>query len=409
MKTASPAAHGGRPTTRARWTVPLLAFVTILIDGFDTTSIGFVVPTLARDWGLAPAAFTPAFVATSLGAVIGYMCSGAASARFSRRSIVLASVAAFAIGSCATAWVGSVAALAWIRLLTGIGLGAAIPACISLAVEHASPRHREAMTVAVAAGLAMGATLGGVAGGPLIAHAGWPAVFWVGGLLPALLLPLLWRGLPVEAAPTTLPVSQGPAGAPAATVGALFNGALKLPTLLLWGFSFMIFTATYAMSFWTPTLLLAFGFSPADAPRGAAALGAGGVLAALLLVPLTAWCGIRPVLVATTLGAVALVVLLSQWAVGPTTVLLCIGGLGACLISGTLGQAALAVSIYGAASRTTGVGWSAALGRMGSILGPALAGSLLAAGHAPREVLLTLALPTALAILGLLGLARSGR
>lgn len=75
--------------------------------------------------------------------------------------------------------------------------------------------------------------------------------------------------------------------------------------------------------------------------------------------------------------------------------LLAVGTLGACLIiAGTLGQAALAVSLYGAQARTAGVGWSAALGRVGSIVGPALAGALPAAGHAPPDVLLTLAVPT---------------
>lgn len=395
----------GTETPVRRW-VPWLAFITILLDGFDTTSIGFVVPTLAREWGLAPAAFTAAFVGTSLGAVIGYMLSGAASGRFGRRAVVLLAVLGFSVASFATGFVSSVAQLAVLRFLTGIGLGAAIPACVSLAVEHGPQHRREATTVAVTAGLAVGATLGGLAGGHLIAQWGWPSIFWVGGLLPAALLPWLWHGLPVD--------PEKPAAAPAgarsaADVRALFDGALRWRTTLLWAFSFLIFTATYAMSFWIPTLLLAFGFSPSEVPLGSAALGMGGVVAALLLVPLTAWCGIRPVLVVTTCMAVLVVLALARIDMAPGMALLAVAALGACLIAGTVGQAALAVSLYSAQARTSGVGWAAALGRMGSIFGPALGGALLAAGHAPRDVLLTLCVPTLAGVGVLLVLARAQR
>lgn len=388
----------GPATNAGRW-VPWLAFITILLDGFDTTSIGFVVPTLSREWVLAPSAFTAAFVGTSLGAVIGYMLSGVGSRRLGHRSLVLLAVLCFSVTSFATGYVSSVGQLALMRFLTGIGLGAAIPACVSLAVAHGPQHRREATTVAVTSGLAVGATLGGLGGGQLIAQWGWPSIFWVGGVLPALLWPLLWRFLPTE----TEPPAPAPAGTrSAADVRVLFDGALRWRTTLLWTFSFLVFTATYAMSFWIPTVLLAFGFAPSEVPLGSAALGIGGVVAALLLVPLTAWCGIRPVLVVTTCLAVVVVLALARLDMAPRGALFAVAALGACLIAGTLGQAALAVSLYSAQARTSGVGWSAALGRMGSIFGPALGGALLAAGHAPRDVLLTLCIPTVAGALVLL-------
>lgn len=395
----------GTETPVRRW-VPWLAFITILLDGFDTTSIGFVVPTLAREWGLAPAAFTAAFVGTSLGAVIGYMLSGVASGRLGRRALVLLAVLGFSVASFATGFVSSVAQLAVLRFLTGIGLGAAIPACVSLAVEHGPPHRREATTVAVTAGLAVGATLGGLAGGQLIAQWGWSSIFWVGGLLPAALLPWLWRHLPND--PVKM-IAARPGARSSADVRALFDGPLRWRTTLLWAFAFLMFTATYAMSFWIPTLLLAFGFSSAEVPLGSAALGMGGVVAAMLLVPLTAWCGIRPVLVVTTCLAALVVLALARIDMTPGLALFAVAALGACLIAGTLGQAALAVSLYSAQARTSGVGWAAALGRMGSIFGPALGGALLAADHAPRDVLLTLCVPTLVGVGVLLVLARAQR
>lgn len=402
MNTAATTPSSTLSRAPAKAWVPWLCFLTILLDGFDTTSIGFVVPTLAREWALAPAAFTPAFVGTSAGAVLGYMLSGTMSRRFGRRTLILGAVALFALGSLATALVGTVAQLALLRLLTGIGLGAAIPACVSLAVQSARDERREAVTVAVTAGLALGATLAGVLGGRLIAQFGWSAVFSIGGLLPLLLLPMLWLGLPRE------DVADTPATAREAAVASLFDAGMGRNTVLLWGFSFLVFTALYALTFWVPTLLLALGFEAGAVSLGSAALGGGGFVAGLMLVPATAWLGARRVLVCTTLAAVLTIAALGKLALAPGQVLLALGLIGGFLVSGTIGQTALAVALYPPAARTTGVGWSAALGRMGSIVGPGIGGALISAGGSPREVLLWLCLPLALAVL-LVTASRIGR
>lgn len=383
----------------ARWTVLVLCFLTILLDGFDTTSIGFVVPTLVKAWGLPPQAFTPAFVMTSLGAVVGYLASGHLSQRWGRRGAVLASVALFALGTLFTALVSTVAELAVLRLITGAGLGAALPACLSLSVEGFDPRRREVVTVAVAAGLGVGVTIAGLSGGALVGHYGWPSVFVVGGVVPLLLLPVLWWQLPADAAPAEGAVRGATGRADDAAVRHLFEGPLRWKTVLLWSFSFLVFTAMYALTFWVPTLLASFGFSPEKAPLGSAAIGAGGFVAGLVLVPLTAWFGARRVLGVAMCGGVALIVTLSRAELAPGVVLFTLGALGGCLISGTLGQSVLAVAMYPAASRTAGVGWSAALGRIGSIVGPAVGGALISIGQSPREVLFTLCLPIAAAAL----------
>lgn len=387
------------------WRVMLLCFLTILLDGFDTTSIGLVVPTLAREWNLPPSAFTPTFVATSIGSVIGYLCSGWLAARYSRRSAMMGSVVLFALGSSLTALATSVPALAWLRLFTGVGLGAALPAAISLAVQHGPQHRREAVTIGVAAGMAMGAALGGATGGRLIAQFGWSAIFWTGALLPALLLAALWWGIPTEDKKTNSAV-DAPRGA---SVGSLMESGLATRTVLLWCFSFLNFTAFYALVFWVPTLLGSFGFSPTDAPLGAVSLGLGGLVGALLLVPLSARFGARRVLVVTSLLTVALIACISKLDFDRLALLLVFGGIGACLNCGNLGQSAVAVSLYSTASRTTGIGWAAAFGRMGSIVGPALGGMLMSLGAAPRDIVLTACVPMLLAAVVVLAMNFVGR
>src|SRR5450830_1836405 len=357
--------------------ISLLAFLTILVDGFDTTSIGFVVPTLAAQWQLPLSAFTPVFVATSLGAALGYALSGRLAVSLQRRNIVLGSVFLFALGSCLGALAGSVPVLAAIRLLSGIGLGAAIPAVVSLAVEGTAPERRESVTVGVTSGLSLGAALGGV----------------LGGIAPLRLLPALWAHLPAEAPAPAGRATAGSAGHPhAARVNALFGAGLAPQTLLLWAFSFLIFTAVYALTFWVPSMLHRLGFDTSGVAFGSAAMGIGGVVAALALIPLSFRFHVRKILLACSLlGAVALVL---GWSLAATPGLLLalIVVVGACLIAGTIGQVALAVSLYPPALRTAGIGWSAAIGRLGSVLGPGLMGAFVASElPAPQWLLLPVA------------------
>lgn len=381
-----------------QWRIVIVCFLVIFFDGFDTTSIGFVVPTLAREWAMPAAAFTAAFVATSLGAVIGYMISGPLRWRLGSRYLIFSSVLLFAAGSMSTALAGSLPVLTILRLFTGIGLGAALPATVALASAQCPARHREAVAVAVAAGIGLGSTFGGLIGGHLIAWHGWQSVFLLGALLPALLLPFIWWLLPArEARPDRH--AADPASRCDAGIASLFHGTLALRTTLLWSFSFLIFITVYALYFWLPTLLLSFGFSGDETPKGIAFLGSGGLVGAILLIPLSTRFGVARVLVfASLLGAMA-VAGVTAADLGQQQILFGIAVIGAGLMAGTVGQIALAVTLYPASGRATGIGCSAAVGRIGSILGPAAGGLLLSLGKPPREIVLTACIPVLMAVL----------
>ncbi|RUP24984.1 MAG: MFS transporter [Curvibacter sp.] len=409
-------AHAPEGASRRRaWGIALLCFLTVTLDGYDTTAIGFVVPTLAQLWQLPGAAFTPAFMATSAGAVLGYMLSGRLSAGLGRRRAMLLTVAWFGLGSLATVAAQGVVSLSVLRLLTGVGLGAALPAAASLAVEQFAPRYREQVAVAVVAGLSVGAVLGGLVGGPLITHGGWGAVFGLGGVLPLALLPLLYWGLPQD--DLQAPGPGGPTGAAGGDhraqgrVAALFSAGQGGQTGLIWAFAFLVFSATYALQLWMPTLLGSFGFTPAQAPRAVAALGLGGLAGAALLMGLAGVLGVflaLPILLMLTLLALCSLSLLP---LGPLGVLLMIACMGVGLIGGCLGQAAMAISLYAPAQRTSGVGWAAAWGRIGSIAGPALGGVMLAADRGPREIVLWAGVPVlaAMGVVLYLGISLSRR
>ncbi|MFJ6456149.1 MFS transporter [Paenarthrobacter sp. NPDC091669] len=367
----------------------LLLFLAIVADGFDTAALGFIIPTLSSEWGVRPSDLTVPLLLTNLGVVIGYVASGRLSARFGRHKVVWLSVAFYSVSVVLTPLAGAVPGLSAFRFVTGLGLGAVLPAAVSLAVDLVSPRRRDAAALFVAMGLAVGITLSGLVGGAIIRLFGWEAAFWVPGVAAMVLVPFMVWKLP-NVAPTGAP---GLAVTKNAGVLSLFAKGLRARTSMLWAFAFFAFITLYILQSWLPTFLLEYGFSPEQVPLGTAALGFGGLIGGLSLALLSARFS-APKLITIGQGiAFVTVLILALVPLGFVGLLVLIGLSGAAQSTGTGGQSALAIRMYTPAARTTGVGLSAALGRLGSIVGPAIGGLLLASGVPASTILLSAAIP----------------
>ena len=392
--------EAGSPAAPTRWLVIGLAFAAVLLDGYDTASLGLAVPGLSKAWELPPAAFTLPLMATNLGVVIGYITCGKVSVLLGLRRTLLIGVAVCAIGSALTAVSPTIPLMTASRIITGIGLGAVLPSAISLATANRPGKSKEVIAVLVSMGLSAGSLAAGLSGGLLISGFGWSSVFWVGAVLPALLLPLMWVAI------GNPPAAQSNPQVRRENVGSLFRDGFTTRTLLLWAFAFLIFTTFYAFSSWLPTLLTGFGFSTAMAPLGAASLGVGGIVGALLLVAFSSRFRTSYLLMAASSLAIVFLLLVSVLQPGQWQLLFIFAGVGMGLATGMVGQAAVAVSTYPETSRTTGVGWAAAMGRVGSVAGPAFGGALLAAGQSPQSVVLVACLPVLVGLLVMGVLAR---
>jgi MFS transporter, AAHS family, 4-hydroxybenzoate transporter len=382
-------------STRVRWVVVTLAFLAVVLDGFDAVALATVVPTLSKQWHIAPAAFTVPLVLTNIGVVLGYLCSGWLRARLGGRVLLVGGVALFALatmGVAALLPLRSVLMLTVLRLLTGMGLGSVLPVAVSLSTEHSPGRRRELVAVIVTLGVTSGSTLGGLFGARLLKTMGPAGVFWVSGILPLILAGLLaWR------VPEPPPVAPEQAMKDRARFGRLFTPDLRTNTLLLWAYAFLVFVASYTLTSWVPTLLTGYGFSPSEAPLGQGFYSFGGVIGGIVLIPLAARIGIARVLMITpALGAVCMVVA-ARAPLGKTALLIALGGAGAGVVASQIGSVTMAVSLYSAETRTTGVGWTAALGRIGSIVGPGIAGILIGLALPGKNIVLITAVPVLVA------------
>src|ERR1700732_2487150 len=163
----------------------------LVLDGFDTTAIGFVAPSLAKEWGLTKGALGPVFSAGLFGLMIGALTLGPLADRIGRKKIIIFSTLAFGIGTLVTAFVQDVNMLLAIRFLTGLGLGGAMPNTVAMTSEFNPQRRRATMVMIMFCGFSLGAALGGLLAAWLIPQFGWRSVFVVGGLAPLALVPVV--------------------------------------------------------------------------------------------------------------------------------------------------------------------------------------------------------------------------
>lgn len=389
---------------KPNWWVLCLACAAVVLDGYDTVALGLSIPAIAKDWRVQASDFTAALALTSAGVALGYLAVGRLVAKLGTRNVIFSAVVVFTLGSLLTAWSGSIVELTVLRFVTGLGLGAVLPAAVSHATAVNPRRWRQSIAVAVMTGISLGALIAGLAGSGIVAAFGWQWVFIIGAVSSTVLLPFLWFGLSGKGESGGL--MDAAEAKHHASVARLFDPSVRSRTLLLWAFSFLTFSVFYVFSSWLPTLLTSYGFSTGMAPLGSAALGIGSIIGACVLILGSRRFRMTSVLAGTS--AVAIIFLVTSAFLGPDKALLLLvfAGVGLGLQAGMIGQAAVAVTLYPQATVTAGVGWAASLGRLGSVVGPIFGGALIGLGISTSIIVLLVCVPVVIALVLVLTLGR---
>jgi MFS transporter, AAHS family, 4-hydroxybenzoate transporter len=402
----------------------------VVMDGFDVQAIGFVAPALTQDWQIDPAALGPVFGAGLLGMLVGSMLLSMLADRVGRRPVLVGATAFFSLCMLATAVTASLQQLAFLRFLTGLGIGGVMANAVALASEYSPQRQRASLLMWISCGFTGGAIAGGLISATLIPLFGWRSVFVVGGVLPLGIAAVMYWRLPESLLFLSLRQRDhdklrqllhhivpgvDPGGdlhlalkgqvRGRGSVAKLFRDGRTLMTLLLWVVSFANLLNLFFLANWLPLLSTRMGFSSSTAVLMGTTLQLGGLIGAIFLGPLIDRLGYYRVLVPLFLIAGLAVAAIGHPGFPMPLLYVVIFTAGICIVGAQPALNALASTLYPTEIRATGVGWSLGVGRAGAIVGPVVAAQLVALNWSTQTLFLAASIPASLACVVVIGLA----
>lgn len=364
----------------------VLGLLAMMLEGYETGALGNVVPVLSAQWHLTPQSFTWALAASSIGMVIGAVAGGILANHLGRKPVLIASVALFAIGSLLCAATNTPAGMGWMRVITGLGMGAIVPMVVAASTAESRGRRQGLLVMTTTVGLPVGQIVGGLLTAWLIQISSWQVVFLFGGAVSiVVLIPLLWALFPTTAR------AEGPAASMRGRdLAKLFTRRRTAITVLLWVIVSLNFTCNYFVISWLPTILNTSGMQASGAISFATLYPFGAVLAIFLFGWLLDSWGMEKTLTLSLLaGAIAVVFLgIVHAPVGVMALLVAVLGIGVAGSQGAIN--ALTARVYPQGLHHAGSGWALGVGRIGNAIGPLIGGALIAAGLTPPQLFIGL-------------------
>ena len=412
----------GRKIAGLQVFIIVICAIVSMVDGFDTQSIALAASSIAHDFGIPAASFGPIFGIGLFGGLVGAIGFGLLGDKYGRKPVLLASVAIVAIGSLITPFTSTGTELFLVRFLTGLGLGGALPGVISLTGEYAPLRRRAATVALMFCGFPLGAVVGGLASSVLIPKFGWTSVFWAGGIVPVILIPIIALAVPESvrflakradkralakvlerlkldgALATRIVPAPDEARAP---LPSLFTQGRAVGTVMLWVILLLSLLMTYFLTNWIPIIATQSGLVAQVAILGAVMLNLGSIIGSIVLGRFVRDRPATTIVVGYAVGAVA-VIAIGQVAHSTPGLLI------TCFLAGFFGIGAqlctvgLCATFYTDALRATGVGSAVGVARLGAIVGPVLGGVLIAGGVATPLIFVIIGVVSLVAALAML-------
>ena len=416
------------PFSRFQWVIFALCFFIVLLDGFDTAAIGYIAPSLIKEWGVSKPALAPVLSAALFGLAAGALLAGPLADRLGRKTVLVGSVGIFSLACLASAFAPDLSTLSELRFVTGVGLGAAMPNAVTLMSEYCPDSRRATLTNAMFCGFPLGAAFGGFLAAWMIPNFGWRSVLMLGGAAPLLLVLLLVLLLPES---VRYMVAKGQsmeriravlariAGASVqgvqrfvltetaahsdakSGIGVVLSAPYRLGSLMLWLAYFMGLVIFYALINWMPVLFKDAGLDPKTGTLISALFPLGGVGAIFFGWLMDRFNANRIIAIGYALTAVSI------WFIGQAagqvgTLVVVVFVAGAIMNTAQSSLPALAAAFYPTRGRATGVAWMLGIGRFGGIAGSFLVAELSARQLSFGDIFAVVAIPGVIATLALL-------
>ncbi|WP_156840553.1 MFS transporter [Novosphingobium aquimarinum] len=383
------------PFSRFHVKVMALGALAMLVDGFDLGVLSWVLPMVSDDFGVKRVDLTWVISMQMIGMALGAYFIAPLADQVGRKKLVMIAMLGVSVCCFVTILTQTVLQLAIARLVTGMFASAVIANMVALSSELAPARQRSTVVTVVLAGAMPGAILGSLMQAFLLEPFGWHVAFWLGGVMPLLLLPPLLMFLPespkflatrnpADPRLRAIVASLSPGGSPAAftvpdkaegsvsslqRVRELFAPGLALPTTLLW-LGFLGSFGFISAATWKTTVfrdLVGLGWQNVGITTGIGVVaGAIGMVTIGVTIDRYGFKAIVPTyfLIAAA-AAIGMALLAPGWGM---YVALAINALTQ--HAAHAGLASIASSLYPTRNRATGVGLAYGAGRAVSVIGP---------------------------------------
>ncbi len=183
-------------TSHSVWLILIVASMAQIFDGMDVFLTGYALPSMGKDF-LFPSPIYGGLVLslTLLGMFIGSLAWSTLSDRIGRKPAFMWTVLIYSVGSGLSGLAPSYPLLLAARALTGFGLGGEIPIANTLVAEFVPARVRGRVMAVIANMFPCGWVLASLAGIFVGVPYGWRALYFI-GLAPAVLSFFIRRWIP---------------------------------------------------------------------------------------------------------------------------------------------------------------------------------------------------------------------
>ncbi len=312
-----------------------------------------------------------------LGTVVGGRCER----RWGASDVLTVSLVVFGLVTAATVLAWNAPSVILLRLITGIGLGAAMPNIILVVTKSAPDVWRRTLATLLWAGTPIGGVLVAQCAA---AGLSWQAMFVIGGVIPTAFATAV-KGLIADRRRVSVSRTE------AEELGAVDGGPALRPTMIAAGICFFCKLLTlYTLLNWLPFLLHDLGLSSLQAAQGAAIFNLGGLVGALLLALMLRFVPRGYLLPASYAVFAVTLVLLASPTSAPAIRLIALGICGATVIGGRYSLYGIVGTLCPPHRRTRAVTTTVALGRLGAHVGPLLAGLVLQFGFGSQMAVISL-------------------
>ena len=390
------------PLGRFHYKLLLVTGLGWLFDSMDTGLIAFILPVLAKEWGLAPGQMGLIGSIGLIGMALGAVVSGTIADRIGRKKVFTITVLLYSIASafCALSW--NYQSLLVFRFLVGFGLGGELPVAATLVSEYAPSRVRGRFIVLLESFWGLGWIAAACIAYFFIPLYGWRMAFLIGAL-PALYVCLIRMHMPesvryllahgrvgearriVVSLERQLHVPVAPFVSEKETVPvvakASFRELWKKPfasrTIMLWLVWFGINFSYYGIFMWLPSLVFQQGFTVVKTFEYVLIM----TLAQLPGYYCAAWL-VEKIGRKYTLSAFLLFSGVASYFFGHASTAAALMMWGSVMSFFNLGAWGVLYTYtpeqYPTAIRALGSGWAAGFGRFGGMAAPMMVGALLA-------------------------------